>query len=52
MSKFPRMRNPKTGKDYFEVDFQLEARFKGGELSWRLLWKGQEWGCTTVSFDE
>ncbi len=52
VSKFPRMRNPKTGKAYFEVDFQLEANFKGGELNWRLLWKGQEWGCTTVSFDD
>lgn len=52
VSQFARMKNRRTGKDYFEVDFKLEARFQGGELVWRLLWKGKEWGSTTVSYDE
>ncbi len=49
--KFPRARNRETGEDYYEVDFKLEARFRAGEIAWRLLFKGQEWGSTTVSYD-
>ncbi|KAK3899799.1 hypothetical protein C8A05DRAFT_46227 [Staphylotrichum tortipilum] len=52
VSYFPRMKNKKTGKEYFEVDFELEARFQGGELTWRLMWEDKEWGSTTVSYDE
>ncbi|KAH8898759.1 actin-like ATPase domain-containing protein [Thozetella sp. PMI_491] len=52
VSRFPRMRNPKTGQEYYEVDFKLEARFVGGELTWRLLFEGKEWGSTTVSYDD
>jgi hypothetical protein len=52
ISRFPRARNPKTGKEYFEVEFKLEARFQGGYIIWRLLYQGQEWGSTTVSYDE
>lgn len=52
VSRFPRSRNPKTGKEYFEVEFKLRATFQGGNITWQLMYEGQEWGSTTVSYDE
>jgi len=52
LGRFPKSTNPRTGKEYYEVDFTLQARFQGGEITWRLLYQGQEWGSTTVSYDE
>ncbi|CAM1509097.1 Fc.00g028360.m01.CDS01 [Cosmosporella sp. VM-42] len=53
VQRFPKSRNPKTGEEYFEVEFKLEAHFKGsGEIVWRMLYKGQEWGSTTVTYED
>lgn len=52
VGQFKRLKNRKTGKDYFEVDVELQARFQGGDLTWRMMWKGKEWGSTTVSYDD
>ncbi len=52
LSRFPKSRNPRTGKEYYEVEFKLQAKFQGGNITWRLLYEGQEWGSTTVSYDD
>ncbi|KAK3358272.1 hypothetical protein B0T24DRAFT_139256, partial [Lasiosphaeria ovina] len=46
-----RCRDATTGKEYFEVDFKLEATMGATELTWRLLYNGKEYGSTSVSYD-
>ncbi|KAM7198281.1 hypothetical protein V8F33_005072 [Rhypophila sp. PSN 637] len=52
LSSFPKSRSATTGREYYEVDFKLEATFLGGEITWKLLYKGREYGSTSVSYDE
>jgi hypothetical protein len=47
----PKSRKP-DGEEYWDVEFKLEATFSGGEISWKLLYKGRPIGETTVSYDE
>jgi hypothetical protein len=47
----PKSRKP-TGEEYWEVAFELQATFSGGEISWKCLYKGKPVGETTVSYDE
>ncbi len=52
LSRFPKSRSVKTEREYYEVDFKLEATILGGTITWRLLYQDTEYGSTTVSFDE
>ncbi|KAK3332846.1 hypothetical protein B0T19DRAFT_448679 [Cercophora scortea] len=52
LSSFPKSRSFVTGKEYYELDFKLEATFKSDVIHWRLLYQGVEYGSTTVTYDE
>ncbi|KLU92190.1 hypothetical protein MAPG_11136 [Magnaporthiopsis poae ATCC 64411] len=36
---------------YYEANVELEARFQGGNITWRCLHRGREVGSTTVTYD-
>ncbi|KAL8366624.1 hypothetical protein RB595_010473 [Gaeumannomyces hyphopodioides] len=40
-----------TGIPYYEASIELEARFQGGNITWRCLYQGREVGSTTVTYD-
>ncbi|KAK4161725.1 hypothetical protein QBC43DRAFT_357267 [Cladorrhinum sp. PSN259] len=51
LSTFPKSRSPITGKEFYEASFKLEATF-ADRITWRLLFRGKEYGSTSVSYDE
>ncbi|KAK0726065.1 hypothetical protein B0H67DRAFT_480099 [Lasiosphaeris hirsuta] len=52
LSSFPKSRSVATGKEYYELEFKLEATFKSDEIKWRLLYRGKEYGSTSVTYEE
>jgi len=52
LSNFPKSRSAATGKEYYELDFKLEATFRSDDITWRLLYRGKEYGSTTVTYED
>lgn len=48
---FLERRNHTKGITYYEAHYELEARFQGGDITWRCLHQGREVGSTTVTYD-
>jgi hypothetical protein len=51
-SKFTRTRSGIGGEEYFVAEFKLEATFAGGEINWKIIFDGREFGVATVSYDK
>ncbi|KAK3997750.1 hypothetical protein QBC44DRAFT_228707 [Cladorrhinum sp. PSN332] len=52
LSSFPKSRNPKTGRDFYEATFKLQATFANSQITWKLLFRGKEYGSTSVNYDD
>ncbi|KAK6544698.1 hypothetical protein TWF694_001384 [Orbilia ellipsospora] len=52
LTQLPKSRSATTGKEYYEMDFKLQATFANSEIHWKLIYKGREYGSTTVSYEE
>ncbi|KAK3378944.1 hypothetical protein B0T24DRAFT_663235 [Lasiosphaeria ovina] len=52
LSTFPKSMSPVTGREYYEIDFKLEATFRADDIEWRLMYRGKEYGKTTVTYDQ
>jgi hypothetical protein len=52
LSQLPKSRSTTTGREYYEIDFKLQATFSSEQIIWQLMYKGREYGKTSVSYDE
>ncbi|KAK6499972.1 hypothetical protein TWF481_010329 [Arthrobotrys musiformis] len=52
LSQFQKSRSPMTGMVYYGATLKLQATFASEVLTWKLIYRGKEYGSTTVSYDD
>ncbi|KAF3905023.1 hypothetical protein AA313_de0204483 [Arthrobotrys entomopaga] len=52
LSQIPKSRSAKTGKEYYEIDFKLQATFASSEIHWQLIYKGKEYSLKSVTYED
>lgn len=50
--KFTKSRSGLNGEEYFVAELELQATFQGGEINWKLIFDGEEYGSAIVSYDK
>jgi len=49
--KFMRARSGIKGEEFFIAEFKLEATFLGGNVDWKFIFDGKEYGSVSTSYD-
>lgn len=44
--------NSLDGEEHFIAEFKLEAKFIGGEITWKFIFDGKEYGNVKVSYND
>lgn len=50
--KFVRARSGLGGEEFLIAEFKLEATYAGGNIDWKFIFDGKEYGSVTVSYDK
>ncbi|ORY18798.1 hypothetical protein BCR34DRAFT_472752 [Clohesyomyces aquaticus] len=51
-SKFTRARSGLGAEEFLIAEFKLEATFEGGNIDWKFIFDGKEYGSVSVSYDK